>query len=455
MSHENNLDEKEIRTKGWRHYTNGLIAAELSRFTLYYDRVVQWLPRSEDEGLILRLLKAREKFVVHEEEFDLDLKDERAKRTAVLLNGTINHHHDIQRLLTRLRGRLARTSRVVLIAYNPYLGWLYRLTHALGVRKGEVPSTFVTREDLRNIAKLAGYEMIRVRPVAYFPWKFLGIGDVLNQILPAIPVLRWSSLASVVILRPIVNEGSRKPSLSCVVPARNERGTIENVIKGIPNLGCSLEIIFVEGHSTDGTWEEIQRVSREYGAKFKIVAFQQEGKGKADAVRLGFSKATGELITILDADLAVSPEMLGRFYEAYCEGHGDFINGSRLIYPMEEQAMRFLNRLGNVFFAKALSWELDTHLSDSLCGTKLLTKHDYERMESWRANFGNFDPFGDFELIFPAAILGLGIVDVPIRYRSRTYGITNISRFSHGLMLFRMMLIAFFRFRMGSRYGRY
>jgi glycosyltransferase involved in cell wall biosynthesis len=166
-------------------------------------------------------------------------------------------------------------------------------------------------------------------------------------------------------------------------------------------------------------------------------------------VRLGFSQAEGDLLTILDADLTMPPELLGRFYAAYCQGHADFINGSRLVYPMEGNAMRFLNRLGNVFFAKALSWVLDTQIGDSLCGTKLLARHDYERMISWRGDFGDFDPFGDFELIFPAAVLGLGIVDIPIRYRDRTYGSTSISRFRHGFMLLNMTLIGLYRIKLG------
>ena len=204
----------------------------------------------------------------------------------------------------------------------------------------------------------------------------------------------------------------------------------------------------MEGHSTDGTWEEIQRVRAEYAEKLEIRALQQPGIGKADAVRTGFAEATGDLLTILDADLTMPPEMLPRFYDAWCEGHGDLVNGSRLVYPMEGDAMRSLNLLGNLFFAKILSWIVDARLTDVLCGTKLMARHDYERFRRWRLDFGDFDPFGDFELLFPAAVLGLGIVDVPIRYRDRTFGSTQIQRFSHGLELLRMTAIAFLRIKL-------
>jgi hypothetical protein len=435
---------------GWKKYVYGLIAKDLSLVTRYYDRVLQWMPRPDDNGLLLEALDCRQKELIREYDSFPDLSREHATRTAVLLNGTINHHFDIQGLLSQISPRLSRTSRILIVAYNPYLSWLYRLANQIGIRTGEVPTTFVTRVDLENIANLAGYTAVRSHLAVYVPWKLFGIGTALNHILPCIPLVRWFGFVYLTILRPIVPEASKdKPSLSCVVPARNERGNIENCIRRLPDLGCDLEVIFVEGHSTDGTWEEILRVQEAYGARFTIKAFQQPGRGKSDAVRLGFSQAQGELLTILDADLTMPPELLGRFYSAYCGGHADFINGSRLVYPMEGNAMRFLNRLGNVFFAKALSWVLDARLGDSLCGTKLVARHDYLRMVAWRKDFGDFDPFGDFELIFPAAVLGLGIVDIPIRYRDRTYGSTSISRFRHGFMLLKMTLIGLYRIKLG------
>jgi glycosyltransferase involved in cell wall biosynthesis len=375
------------------------------------------------------------------------LQGEAEARTAILINGTLNYSLDIQGLLLDLRDRLSRTSRLIVVLYNPYLRWLYYLANRVGLRQGEVPTTFITRTDLVGLAKLAGFEVVRVRPKAYLPFYLIGIGELLNQSLSVLPFVRWLGLTSVVVMRPII--ANAPAGVSCVIPARNERGNIEQALRRFPNLGCRVEIIFVEGHSNDGTWDEIQRVALRYQDRFQIKAFQQTGRGKADAVRLGFQHATQPLLCILDADLTMPPEMLGRFYAAYCEGKGDFINGSRLVYPMEGDAMRFLNRLGNVFFAKALSWVMDTRISDSLCGTKFVTRADYGRMQSWRHDFGDFDPFGDFELLFPAASLGLGIIDVPVRYLCRTYGSTNISRFRHGLQLLRMTLIGFIRVKLG------
>jgi glycosyltransferase involved in cell wall biosynthesis len=284
------------------------------------------------------------------------------------------------------------------------------------------------------------------------PWHFFGVGSLLNIIMPAVPVFRWLSFVAVAVLRPVIRDDRPRPSLSIVIPARNEKGNIEHALTRLPDFGAPTEVIFVEGHSNDGTWEEIQRVTNEWNGRRGLVvrALQQQGRGKADAVRLGFAHAAHEVLTILDADLTMPPEKLTRFYDAYCAGAADFVNGTRLVYPMEGEAMRFLNRLGNMFFAKALSFVLDVRLGDSLCGTKLVSRRDYERFVSWRRDFGEFDPFGDFELLFPAAVLGTGIIDIPVYYRARTYGTTNIRRFRDGATLFRMTLTGLIRIKFGS-----
>lgn len=205
-------------------------------------------------------------------------------------------------------------------------------------------------------------------------------------------------------------------------------------------MGLHTELIFVEGHSKDDTLRECELAARL--SKGEVTVLIQQGRGKGDAVRLGFSKARGDVLMILDADLSVDPEDLTQFYEALSSGKGEFINGSRLVYTKDPQAMRFLNLLGNKFFALLLSRLLGQPIKDSLCGTKVMYRSDYERIAKARPYFGDFDPFGDFDLLFGAAKLNLKIVEVPIRYRQRTYGTTNISRFSHGWLLLKMSLTA-------------
>ena len=428
-----------------------MIAAEISGLTRYYDRIIQYAPYRGDDGLLLDLIACRDKSAVSADEELPDMHAARDQRCAVFLNGNFNYSSDIQGLLATIRPRVSRRARVIAVTYNSYFGAIYRLASRLGLRAGEPPQTFVTYTDLENLARLAGFRVVRTRTVLYSPFRLLGLGALLNAVLPVIPGLRHLSFAAIVVLAP--NDSSREaPSISVIVPTRNERG---NIAAALASLDAErsrlpgLEVVFVEGHSSDGTWDEIVRLMPGYAANFTVRALRQTGTGKGDAVRLGFAQATGDVVTILDADLTVPASALPRFYEAYCTGLGEFINGSRLVYGLESGAMRSLNRLGNIAFAKALSAVLSVRLGDSLCGTKLFARDDYARFTAWRRDFGDFDPFGDFELLFPAAVLGLSIVDVPIVYRARTYGETNISRFRHGWMLLKMTTIGFFRVRLG------
>jgi hypothetical protein len=433
----------------WKLSTTHLlrqIAAEISATTRYFDRLVQWLPHASDRGELIERIDCPRKQRVGENEALPDFSQDRSERSAVLLYANFNYDFDIQKILMQIKPRLSRTSRVLAVCYNPYLRWLFSLAQTLRLREAELPTTFVTRSALMGIAKLSGFEVVRERTAAHFPFAWLGVGTLLDRVLSALPLLRNFAVVEIVHLRPIY-PGPVRPSLSIVIPARNERGNIAPALERLPDFGgAAVEVIFVEGHSDDGTWEEIERVIAATPS-LKCVALRQTGVGKADAVRLGFERASGEVLTILDADLTMPPELLPRFYDAYCRGDADLVNGSRLVYPMEGGAMRSLNLLGNLFFAKALSWVLGVRLSDVLCGTKLFSRDDYRRFVRWRADFGDFDPFGDFELLFPAAVLGLAVVDVPIRYRDRTFGSTQIHRFRHGWQLLRMTAVGLLRIK--------
>lgn len=370
-----------------------------------------------------------------------------AQSPCIILDGSLTHVPDLLGTLSDLHAAIPRGGRIVAVLHSPYIAWLADATRRALGREQRAPGTFLTEAALRDVAKLSSLEVVRLQPAAFIPWRLGGAGDVINSLLCALPFFRRLATHQVLVLRPKKAELA-PPSLSIVVPARNERGTINRVLGDLPAFpGVEVEVIFVEGHSHDGTWAEIQDAIAHHGRPWRVRAFRQPGVGKGDAVRLGFSHATGDLLAILDADATVPPECLSRFYDAYRSGAGDFINGDRLLYPMEPGAMRPLNRLGNIFFAKAVGFILDCPLGDTLCGTKLLRRHDYERMRSWRQDFGDFDPFGDFELLFPAAIFGLGIVDLPVPYRARTYGETNISRFRHGWQLLRMVLVGLLRIR--------
>lgn len=233
-----------------------------------------------------------------------------------------------------------------------------------------------------------------------------------------------------------------EPNVSVVVAARNEEGNIDDIINRLPEMGPDDELILIEGNSTDNTWGKIKEVYEKNKNRINLQIAQQDGRGKGDAVRKGFAMAKRDILMILDADLTVPPEELSRFYNAIISGKGEFINGSRLVYPMEDKAMRFFNIIGNKFFAMAFSFVLGQRFKDTLCGTKVLTRQNYQKLAKNRKYFGDFDPFGDFDLIFGSARMCLKIVEVPISYRQRFYGNTNVSRWRHGVILLKMLFFA-------------
>jgi glycosyltransferase involved in cell wall biosynthesis len=271
----------------------------------------------------------------------------------------------------------------------------------------------------------------------------------MNRFLAKMPFFNFFCLTWMIVARPRpkvhpVTDTAAEPTVSVLIPTRNEKGNIEDAFTRTPKMGKWTELIFVDGNSDDGTVEEINRCIEKYGNQWqRAELFMQNGKGKGNAVRQGFDQCKGDILMILDSDLTMPPEELPKYYEAIVSGKGDFINGCRLVYPMETKAMRFLNMIANHFFARLFTWLLGQNIKDTLCGTKVLWRRDYERIAANRSYFGDFDPFGDFDLLFGASRLNHKIVDMPIRYRERCYGDIKINRWQHGLLLLRMSLIAF------------
>jgi SAM-dependent methyltransferase len=354
---------------------------------------------------------------------------------------------DVQALLLGLKRRLATGGRIYLTAFNYLWEVPTRLAEISGWKRPAPTANWLSESDFRNLFDIAGLEVVRLEDRMLLPLEVPGASEGLNKYLVRVPGMQHLSLYRIYVLR--VRDGglgmpvpARRTSVTVVVPARNEAGNIQAAIDRTPVMGKSTELIFIEGGSTDGTWEAIQTAIRSYDGPLKLRAFQQTGKGKGDAVRLGFAHATGDLLMILDADLTVPPEDLPAFYDVLARGQADYVQGTRLVYPMEAGAMRFFNKLGNVAFSRLFTYLLQQPIKDTLCGTKVLWREDYERIAAGRAYFGDFDPFGDFDLIFGAARLGLKIAEIPVRYRDRTYGETNISRWKHGVLLLRMSAVA-------------
>lgn len=364
----------------------------------------------------------------------------------ILVTDTIGSLDDCQAFFQLLHPLCTRETRLV-VGYFSHL-WLpfLRMAEWLGKRMPHPPQNVLSSSDVAALARLADFDPVKAEQRVLMPMSMLGIGRFINRFLSPLPGFRFFALRHYVVCRSLEKSNDNLKSVSIIVPARNERGNIEPAVQRIPQFCDDMEIIFIEGHSADGTFEEMERVKAAYPQK-DIKIMRQPGKGKADAVFTAYDVARGDVLMILDADLTMPPEQLPKFWNAIKSGQGEFINGSRLVYPLEDDAMRFLNLIANKIFSYLFSWLLNQRYTDTLCGTKVMRRSDYYRLRQGKAYFGDFDPFGDFDLIFGASKLNLKSIDLPIRYAARVYGETQISRFRHGVMLLRMVIFAFFKIK--------
>jgi SAM-dependent methyltransferase len=369
-----------------------------------------------------------------------------AKFDTIVMSDTIGSLDDCLATFQELHRFCGPETRLIVSYYTRLWDPLLLLYTKLAAGHRFVRRNWLTNQDIANLLKLADFDVVKREWRMLTPFRLFGLGRLINRFIATLPLIRMFSMRNYVVARPSPKPREKQQSASIIVPCRNERGNIEAAVQRIPRFCPNIEIIFVEGHSSDDTWDEVQRVKRAY-SQCNIKAIQQTGKGKGDAVRKGFAEATGDVLMILDADLTMPPEDLPKYYDALVSGKGEFINGSRLVYPMENQAMQFLNHIANYIFARLFSFLLGQRYTDTLCGTKVLLRRDYEDIARNRSYFGDFDPFGDFDLIFGAARLNLKTAEVPIRYAAREYGETNISRFRHGWLLLRMVGFAFMKFK--------
>jgi SAM-dependent methyltransferase len=366
----------------------------------------------------------------------------------ILLCNTVGEIPDVQSTFSQLQ-RFCKPQTRIIVAYQNAL-WepLLKLASRMRWRRPIGSQNWLSRDDLTNLFKLADFEVVQQHCELLWPKRFPIVNAFFNRFLVKFWPWRHLGLVLLMIARPVRPAFESKPTVSVIIPTRNERGNIAAAIERTPNIGAATEIIFVDGWSTDGTPEEIARRIAEHPDKHIRLLAQTGPKGKGVAVRQAFEAATGDILMILDADLTVTPEDLPKFYNAMVEGKGEFINGTRLVYPMQSHAMRFINKCGNRLFSVIFTWLLGQRFRDTLCGTKAFTRANYQRMLATRAELGELDPFGDFDLIFGAARNDLKILEIPVRYGARTYGETNIARFRDGWLLLRMIWKAFWKLKL-------
>lgn len=360
----------------------------------------------------------------------------------IVLSDLVNDLWDVQAVFEQVRAMCEPSTRVVLNFFNRVWQGPLQLARRARLARPTLDQNWLSVTDVTNLLSLSGFEVVTRRDEILLPARLGPVSTLLNRVVVKFWPFNELALTTLLVAHPTPDHPvPEELSVSVIVPARNESGNIEKIIERTPMMGSRTELIFVEGNSTDDTYAAVERALAVPG-RDHVSLLRQPGAGKGDAVRHGFAHATGDVLMILDADMTVAPEELPRFYRAIADGTGEFVNGVRLVYPMEGEAMRALNYAANKLFGVAFTWLLRQPVKDTLCGTKVLTRASYEVIAANRSYFGDFDPFGDFDLLFGASKSNLKIVDLPIRYRDRTYGDTNIDRWRHGLLLIRMVAFA-------------
>ena len=362
----------------------------------------------------------------------------------IVLSDVLPFVDDLLGLFGAVAKHSQRDTRIVVHSYSQVWRPIIRVLELLHLKSRLPIRNWVAPQDVENLLQLAGLESVSTTRRILLPLRIPFVSAFCNGFLANLWILRQLCLTYWIVARVRPPDERRSLSVSVVVPAKNEAGMIERIVNETPQIGSQSELIFVEGnHSTDGTRAAIERADRASPGARDPSTSSRPVTAKGDAVRLAFSQARYDVLMILDADLTVRPRELPLFLAAIETGRAEFVNGSRLVYGLEPGAMRYLNLLGNRFFSVVFSALLDQPVKDTLCGTKVLERYRYEQIAAGRSYFGDFDPFGDFDLLLGAARLNLKLVDLPVRYHARSYGDTKISRFSHGWLLVKMSVFAF------------
>jgi glycosyltransferase involved in cell wall biosynthesis len=323
------------------------------------------------------------------------------------------------------------------------------LAEKSNLKTRKVEPNWLSINDYQNLLRLAGFEMFRLSRRVLMPFNIPLVSHVINKYISWMPGINSLNLCHIFVARPIPDpQPASDFKISVIIPCKDERGNVRSAVERMPELGRETEIIFCDDKSTDGTADEVLLLQAEYPNKL-IRLVEGPAISKSRNVWTGFAAATGDILLILDADLTVMPEELPLFVEALVSGKGDFINGSRLVYPMQGQAMKFTNMLGNRGFAMLFSYLIGSPVRDTLCGTKVLWRRHWTQIQQMIDTWGAEDRWGDYELLFGATKLNLRIIDLPVHYQERMYGTTKMTRvFKNGLIMLRFCWAAFLKLKL-------
>ena len=373
------------------------------------------------------------------------------KYKTIILTDLFEVSTDILELLSMVNKLLGKDGIIVICSINQKWNRILNLFERLNLKDENQKRLFINSTIVLNIAKVTGLEFVTQRNKQIFPFRMLGLGSLINNILEILffPFSFGIRIYSILNQQEKFNE-EKKYSKSIIIPAKNEEKNLKPLLNQIPELEEDHEIILAIGDSEDKTYEVAKEIKEARCWPFEVKVIKQTGKGKANAVWEAVEEASKEVIIILDADISVNPETIVQFNSVIDTGKASFVNGTRLIYGMESGAMRIVNNLGNRIFQYIVSIIIGQKITDSLCGTKVFFRKDFNKIKLWKELVQMKDPFGDFDMIFTAGYFGLKILEIPVRYQARVYGVTQIKRFRDGYKLIIYLLNSIKIFKMSS-----
>jgi hypothetical protein len=390
-------------------------------FRFQVDQVNSHLPQSDFQ------VKAGEQLTL---EAGLDV---------VIISDALDEAMDVGQLHEPVQAVYSPETRPIFNYHSNLWDSLFTAAHRLGLRRKALQSDLWVTADAKSLPDLSAWDVAQLH-------HFLVAADRgrLGSIIDHYPALIHPLFCLTVSIaarsrgRPAASP-ARALSASVVGPARNEAGSIAGAVARTPTMSEDSNLIFERGYSRDDTWTRIQKVAANH-PPLKIEALRPSDRGKGDAELAELAAAASDVLTALEADPTTPHEELPKVYEVIASGKAELADGVSLIYPTSQRAMQFLYLRAKNSFGLIFSWLLCPPAKDTLWGTEVLRRAQYENIAANRTYFGDFDPLGDFDLGFGAATQNLKIADTPIRHRERTHGETNIQRRRHGWLLLRTVI---------------
>ncbi len=360
----------------------------------------------------------------------------------------IEHQLNPAKNLLNLSRIVGDNTKIILLSKN--MVWMIlikilKLFFSFSPKKNNfLPSSY-----LDNLYSSCNLELIRQEKIIALPINIPFLTKIINRIF-RLPLLNFFCMSNIAILKKKIKNSSNHKDLkiSFIIPCKNEQDNIKVFEQKINENTEPDEYLFGDDNSSDKTSDEIDKLIEKLSDK-KIIKYNGPGICKSENVYKGIDLSSGDIIVIYDADHTVSFEDIKFSVSIMKKTNVDFINCTRMIYPQKDGAMKFANFIGNTIFASLFSLLFKKKITDTLCGTKIFYKKDWEKIKENTSQWGMKDLWGDFDLLIGAYKNNLKITEVPVTYYERRENETKMtSLISNTLRMFFIVIYSYYKLRL-------